>query len=125
MPFPNKIVWHSPGFFSLAVPYDHTRDFYYSGHTGTIAIFFIESFLLPHRALTMFLFITLTYMVLMLTITRVHYTTDIIGGLIFSLFCHKIGTLTIYYFDWTLSFPFFIASKIRSKIKGFGCDEIG
>lgn len=37
-PFPEDIVWHNPGFLSITVPYDHTRDFYYSGHTGTLTI---------------------------------------------------------------------------------------
>lgn len=36
-PYPDNIVWRSPGFFSFTVPYDHTRDFYFSGHTGTLA----------------------------------------------------------------------------------------
>jgi hypothetical protein len=38
MPFDDYIVWHSPGFLSFAVPYDRTRDFYFSGHTGTLVI---------------------------------------------------------------------------------------
>ncbi len=37
-PFPDHIVWHSPGFFSLTVPYDPTRDFFYSGHTGGLTV---------------------------------------------------------------------------------------
>lgn len=37
-PFPPYIVWHNPGFLSLTVPYDHTRDFYYSGHTGAMTL---------------------------------------------------------------------------------------
>ena len=37
-PFPEDIVWHNPGFFSITVPYDHTRDFFYSGHTGSLSI---------------------------------------------------------------------------------------
>jgi hypothetical protein len=40
-PFPNNIVWKSPGFYSITVPYDHTRDFYYSGHTGALVIIFL------------------------------------------------------------------------------------
>ena len=35
-PFPEDIVWHTPGFAAITVPYDHTRDFFYSGHTGTL-----------------------------------------------------------------------------------------
>jgi membrane-associated phospholipid phosphatase len=61
-------------------------------------------------------------MVLMLTITRVHYTTDIIGGLIFALFCHKVGTITVYFVDSIFSFPLFVAAKIRLKIKGISRD---
>ena len=35
MPFPKYIIWENPGFPSLFVPYDKTRDFYFSGHTTT------------------------------------------------------------------------------------------
>ncbi len=40
-PFPPNLVWRSPGFFSFTVPYDHTRDFFYSGHTGSLTIVFL------------------------------------------------------------------------------------
>jgi hypothetical protein len=37
-PFPKDIVWHSIEIPAVTVPYGHTRDFYYSGHTGTLTL---------------------------------------------------------------------------------------
>ena len=34
LPFPDYIVWRQPIVPSFFVPYDRTRDFYFSGHTG-------------------------------------------------------------------------------------------
>jgi hypothetical protein len=88
-PFPEFLVWHSPGFYSLTVPYDHTRDFYYSGHTGCLTIILLEFSQLTvkykHRVYGL-TFICLVYMMNMLIITRVHYTADVIGGLVFSIY---------------------------------------
>ena len=53
-PFPEDIVWHSPGFFSFIVPYDHTRDFFYSGHTGTLKIISMELWTLQKEQLLSF-----------------------------------------------------------------------
>ncbi len=41
MPFTSYVVWSSPGFPSLTVAYDHTSDYFYSGHTGTAIILFL------------------------------------------------------------------------------------
>jgi hypothetical protein len=51
----------------------------------------------------------------MLTITRVHYTIDIIGGLIFALICERIASKYIYYFDYLLSYPYILGKKIKER----------
>lgn len=38
MPYTSYVVWDSPGVFSLGVPYDHTSDYFFSGHTGTLTL---------------------------------------------------------------------------------------
>lgn len=92
-PFPQYMVWHSPGFLSLTVPYDHTRDFYYSGHTGAMTLILLEFSQLTVKNgrkvsgyIWVFAFVCLIYMMNMLIITRVHYTADVVGGLIFSVY---------------------------------------
>ncbi len=122
------MVWHSPGFISLTVPYDHTRDFFYSGHTGSLTIIMLEFSQLtvkyskkPAGYIWLFGFICLIYMMNMLIITRVHYTVDIMGGLIFSIYMYWLaGQLTVQ-IDKLISLPYThvikpLISKIRIKI---------
>ncbi len=94
------MVWHSPGFVSLTVPYDHTRDFFFSGHTGSLTIILLEfSQLTINNSkkiagyVWVLTFICLIYMMNLLIITRVHYTADIIGGLIFSVYYYWVAGL--------------------------------
>lgn len=104
-PFPNHIVWHSPGFLSLTVPYDRTRDFFYSGHTGSLTVIILEFYTLGFKWFTLVPVICLIYMMNMLLITRVHYTIDVAGGLIFAFFFHWFASKVVFYFDWLLSTP--------------------
>jgi len=38
LPFPEDIVWRKSFIPALFVPYDRTRDFFFSGHTGIALI---------------------------------------------------------------------------------------
>lgn len=116
-PFPPNYVWHSPGFYSLTVPYDHTRDFYFSGHTGSLTVIMLEFSKAQYRWVTLIVLICLIYMMNMLTITRVHYTVDIAGGLIFGFFWHSVVNKNIYYFDWLASLPYFLVKKLVNRYK--------
>jgi hypothetical protein len=48
----------------------------------------------------------------MLLITRVHYTIDVAGGIVFAYFFHKFCSKNIKYMDKILSLPYFIFMKI-------------
>lgn len=106
------MAWRNPGFLGLTVPYDHTRDFFYSGHTGTLTLIFYEMCTLRLKVLAILAFMSLIYMMNMLTITRVHYTVDIIGGLVFALFFYRTSKRVFIYFDKLFSLPYFIVKWI-------------
>lgn len=112
-PFPDHMVWHSPGFYSLTVPYDKTRDFYYSGHTGTLTIIMLQYFTLNEKWPFLVVLVCLLYTMSMLTITRVHYTIDVIGGLCFAFCCCRIGIICTYYVDYFLCLPYLFGKKIK------------
>lgn len=112
------MVWHSPGFFSLTVPYDHTRDFFYSGHTGAMTIILLEFSQLTVKNgrkvsgyVWVFAFFCLVYMMNMLIITRVHYTADVVGGLIFSVYFYWAVSYRLVWIDKLASLPFFLVVK--------------
>jgi hypothetical protein len=55
-------------------------------------------------------------MINMLLITKVHYTADIVGGLVFAIWLYWMGGKAVVYFDKVLSFPYTIVSWIYNKI---------
>ena len=116
-PFPDHLVWHSPGFFSFTVPYDHTRDFFFSGHTGSLTVLTAECYAIANQHLFPFIFVSLLYMIAMLTIVRVHYTVDVIGGVIFALFMHARATNNIRRLDWLLGLPYTLTKLVIIKIR--------
>lgn len=118
-PFPDHIVWHSPGFLSLTVPYDRTRDFFYSGHTGSLTVIIVEFYTVGHRWFSLIPLTCLIYMMNMLLITRVHYTIDVAAGLVFSLFFHGVAGKWVYYFDWLLSLPYLLARTFIAKCRRY------
>ena len=61
--------------------------------------------------------LSLFYMMNMLTIVRVHYTIDIAGGLIFSIFWSRNVNPFIYYCDWIISLPYVAGKKLVEKWK--------
>lgn len=123
-PYPDNLVWRSPGFFSFTVPYDHTRDFFYSGHTGTLTAIFLELFLLKFYWVAGVAFLCLIFMMNMLLITQVHYVCDIVGGLVFAAWFHRMATRGAYWLDKALSLPFWTARWIyRNKCKQYCIEE--
>lgn len=105
-PFPDHLAWRSPGFFSFTVPYDHTRDFFYSGHTGTLTVIFLEMVTLDIKSLAILAFLSLLFMMNLLLITKVHYVIDIVGGLIMAVWFYRLSIRIVIYFDKLLTLPY-------------------
>ena len=114
-PYPDDIVWRNPGFFSFTVPYDHTRDFFYSGHTGTLTLLFMEFVSLKLKVFSVLVGISWIFMLNVLLITKVHYMADIVGGLIFSLWFYRTAERIVIYFDKLLSLPYFCINWIYTN----------
>ncbi len=58
-----------------------------------------------------FTFVSLIYMMNMLIITRVHYTADIVGGLIFSVYFYWLVGFHMIWIDKAASLPYVYAIK--------------
>lgn len=101
------MAWRSPGFFSFTVPYDHTRDFFYSGHTGSLTVIFLEMATLDIKPLAILAFLSLVFMMNLLLITKVHYVIDIVGGLVMAIWFYRLSTRIVIYFDKLISLPYF------------------
>lgn len=68
-------------------------------------------FVVSYNWLGVAAFVSLFYMISMLTINRVHYTIDIAGGLVFAFFFHRMASKLVFYWDWILSLPYFLVKK--------------
>jgi len=123
LPFDDYIVWHSPGFLSFTVPYDRTRDFFFSGHTASLSIVMMEMFYLRWYWVGGFAFLNLVFMMNFLIISRVHYTIDIIAGLIFAVTSFRMTILIVKYEDYLLSIPFYIGRFFFKKFRKNDLDK--
>ena len=104
---------------SLTVPYDHTRDFFFSGHTTSIVIILSEIILCRQsKYLIAFCFLTTVFMMATLIIVRIHYTIDVVAAVIFSLFIYGMVWKYLPWVDWAWSLPFQMFKKIQNKICG-------
>ena len=76
------------------VPYDRTRDFFFSGHTGLALIFIIQysHFKFPKWVIWICYF-TLAWMPFMLIATHVHYTIDVIAAPFYLKISYHINEL--------------------------------
>jgi hypothetical protein len=111
-PYPANLAWRSPGFFSVTVPYDHTRDFFFSGHCGGLSVVTAEMFALGLVGTGTLAVVALLYMANMLLTTEVHYSIDIIAGILFGLWFFRIGKTYTIYFDKFLSLPLLAWKKL-------------
>lgn len=91
MPFESYVVWHNPGFRSFTVFYEHTSDYYFSGHTGTLVILYLECERLNFpKWIQWYCLFALFYMIFMLLVARVHYTIDIFGGFLYAVVFYRL-----------------------------------
>jgi hypothetical protein len=104
-PYPANLAWRSPGFFSFTVPYDHTRDFFFSGHCGGLSVVVSEMFTLGLIKTGVFSMLALIYMATMLMITEVHYSIDIIAGILFGIWFFRFAAKYTIFFDRLSSLP--------------------
>lgn len=110
------MAWKSPHFPSLMVPYDRTRDFYFSGHTGIAILILIEVHKLNMPLFAKFLcYFQVFWMIMMLVASRTHYSIDIVGGILFGMLCYDLSEKVVYYSDSFFSLPYQLALKIKQK----------
>jgi hypothetical protein len=60
-------------------------------------------------------FVCLVYMMNMLIVTRVHYTIDVGGGLLFSFFFYRFCSKNVYWIDRLMSLPYVAGKNIYKK----------
>lgn len=102
----------------MTVPYDHTRDFFYSGHTGTLTIIALEMWILRNKTMCAVCIVSIMYMINMLTITRIHYSIDIIGAFIFGVFWYFSVKKYLKKVDYIFSIIFYLLRILLKKFKG-------
>lgn len=117
MRFPDGFNWSYPGFPSLMVNYLKTNDFFYSGHVGLAIILMCEFYTMKNYY--MFGFCIFTYFVeaFTLTVTRAHYSIDLIAGTIIAHYLFMNIDRYIHYID-NLTFkrhPNYHSHNIPSK----------
>lgn len=85
---PQGVIWTDPGIPSLAVPYGQFSDYYFSGHCGFLTMMILEHYRQGNKRLSVFLAVLLPYLAFVLMATRVHFSIDIIVGIMFGTYAH-------------------------------------
>lgn len=90
-PFPAEgYWWYDPGFPSLVVPYGRGSDFFFSGHIGFVVICANEWKKNNKPQMVNFITIGGIYTAFMLIAYRIHYSIDVIAGIIVAHWCFML-----------------------------------
>ncbi len=101
LPYPKEgFLWYYPGFPSLYIHYGETPDFWWSGHIGFCFIMYLEFRAAGWIWWSYFSLFVLVYTFAMLTITRFHYSVDMIAGLIIGHYLWIMYDKYVYFFDY-------------------------
>lgn len=92
-------VFEYPGFPSLVVPYFRAADFFYSGHTGCALLLGMHMADMGYEEMRYVGLILSLFEGLVLTLLRIHYSIDIIFGLICSHYLYYIAKIISKYAD--------------------------
>ena len=90
-PIPTVYFFEYPGFPSYFVDYDRVNDLYFSGHAGCLMIYIMDC-LQNRRRKLLFAFVPFfIYTVIILLIEGIHYTNDIIIGVVFAMTVSRLN----------------------------------
>jgi hypothetical protein len=96
------------------VPYDRTRDFFFSGHTGLAIILTMEVIRFKCPKWVRYLaFWMIAWMPFMLITTRVHYTIDVLAAPLYVKLSYHIHERYKDTMDYAWSLPFIAVLRIR------------
>lgn len=104
--YPKGIIWSDPGIPSLSVPYGVMSDFYFSGHCGFMTMMALENYKLGNKKNALALFVLLPYVAFILIATRVHYSIDVVIGIMVAIYCHYMAHKYINYFHMVARWMF-------------------
>ena len=89
-PIPGFYFFENPGFPSYFVDYDRVNDLYFSGHSGCLMIYIIDSIQNKHFKLLYVFVPFFVYTVFILLIEGIHYTNDIIIGVMTAVLLQRV-----------------------------------
>lgn len=113
-PFPDGYYWSDPGFPSLTVPYGHTSDFFWSGHCGFLTIIACEWFKNKIYVMTVVTCLINVYMAFVMIGFRIHYTVDVIIGVVIAHYFFILLSMAAPYLDNKIKHCF---NKVWHKIR--------
>jgi hypothetical protein len=90
-PIPDFYFFDNPGFPSYFVDYDRVNDLYFSGHSGCLMIYIMDC-LQNKRQKLLYIFVPFfLYTVAILLVEGIHYTNDIIIGVLCAMTISRLN----------------------------------
>ncbi len=102
MQFLDTFVFDNPGFPSIVVPYFRTPDFFYSGHIGCSLILSLSFRDWGYKIFSNYFIFVVCLEAFVMTVTRAHYSIDIIFGFIAGHYFYIISKYLAKYLDVNL-----------------------
>jgi len=93
LPTPKGYLWRYPGFPSLVVPYNPANDFYFSGHIEFLTVAARELIKRKHWILFVGSLFAIFFNSMMIIITRIHYTIDVIDAIFVAWFAVDLAEM--------------------------------
>lgn len=116
-------IFEYPGFPSLVVPYFRAADFFYSGHSGCALLLGLQMADMGYAEMKYVGFLLGIFEGLVLTMLRIHYSIDIIFGIICGHYLYFVAKEVAKFADTI--FPMGLAEQRKSinETKNFVCDN--
>jgi hypothetical protein len=92
-PLPKFYFFENPGFPSYFVDYDRVNDLYFSGHAGCLMIYIMDCLQNNRKKLLLVFVPFFIYTVLILLVEGIHYTNDIIIGVMCAIAINRLNYL--------------------------------
>lgn len=116
LPTPNGYLWRYPGFPSLVVPYNPANDFYFSGHIGFLTVAARELFKRKYWKLYLGCLLAIFFNSMMVIVTRIHYTIDIIDAVFVAWFAVDLAERFSPILDnWFKSIVLYLYNKKKAQ----------
>lgn len=120
--FYDTYLFDFPEVFSIVVPLGRSADFFYSGHCGSALLMALNFRDAGEHYYAYFGYFVTCLEAVVMTVTRAHYSIDVIYGIFFGFYFNYIASKIYLYCDQ--NYPFFTDEELQKNLNSFEMEEL-